>query len=224
MNAAVLYTGGKDSTYALHLAFLQGLEIRVLASIVPMYEYSMLYHKPRYDLLKLQAESMGFPIEFLILESPDREEEVLYNLLGFLREKYGVEVVVTGSVLSDYQRMRFSMVAEEVGLDVFNPLWRFDQEKYIIELVEHGIEFIIVSINTYGLPPSFMGRVITLEDVYEIIELARKYGFNPSFEGGEAETLVVNAPLFHKKIVVDGEVVEKGLNEYVYLIKNARLS
>ncbi len=224
MKAAVLFTGGKDSTYALHLAYLQGYDIAVLASIVPLYEYSMLYHRPYPEILKLQAESMGFPIEFSYLHEKDLEENMLKNLIKKVKEEYSVEVLVTGAVLSDYQRMRFSMIAEEYNIDVVNPLWRIDQEKYLLELVENGIEFILLSINTYGLTPEFLGRIVRYDDAVKIIELAKRYGFNPSFEGGEAETLVVYAPLYSKRLRVEGEIVKRGPYEYVYIVKNAELS
>ena len=184
----------------------------------------MLYHRPRQEILELQAKSMGFPLETILVDSPAKEEEALKELLIRVRDSYGVETIVTGAVLSDFQRLRFVSIIEEIGLNLYSPLWRFDQERYLIELIEHGIEFIIVSINTYGLPVKYLGRVLTMRDAYEIIELARKYGFNPSFEGGEAETLVVNAPLFSRRLVVEGEVVVRGLNEYVFSIKNASLS
>lgn len=223
LKAIVLFSGGKDSTYALHLAYLQGYDIALLGSIMPTYEYSMLYHKPDPEVLKLQAESMGFPIKIIYCHSQELELDALRHLLKYAVEHYGVNTVVSGALLSDYQRFRYMYVAWELGLDVFNPLWGFDQEKYLLELVRNGFEFMIISINVYGLPPINMGKVIGYSDALEIIGLSRKYGFNPSFEGGEAETIVLNAPLFRRRIRVDGEVVVKGLYEYVYVIKNAVL-
>ncbi len=224
MKATVLFTGGKDSTYALHLAYLQGYEIKVLSSIIPRYEYSMLYHRPYTSLLEMQSKSLGLPLVVKTVEEKDMELEILYELLKEVRDKWGVEVVVSGALYSDYQRMRYTMVIDELGLELYSPLWRIDQEKYMLELIENGIEFILLSINTYGLSPRFLGKILSYDDVLEIIESARKYGFNPAFEGGEAETLVVYGPLFRKKLVVDGIAVRKGLYEHVFVIKNTVLS
>lgn len=220
MKATILFTGGKDSTYALHLAYLQGFDIVVLSTIYPLYEYSMLYHKPIFDLLRLQAKSLGLPLESIAVYSPEHELSALYKLLKRVKENYGVEVVVSGAVLSDYQRMRYSMICDELGLKTYTPLWRIDQSKYMFELVEHGIEFILISINTYGLPMKLLGKIITEKDVYEIINRSRKYGFNPAFEGGEAETLVVNSPLFRKKIRVAGRKIIKSPYEGFFIIEN----
>ncbi|RLG81305.1 MAG: diphthine--ammonia ligase [Thermoprotei archaeon] len=225
MKAAVLFTGGKDSTYALHLSFLQGYDVVALASIIPRYEDSTLYHKPFLEVLKLQAESIGLPLE--IEEATTGEEggeiRALYRLLARVRDRYGVKVVVSGAVLSDYQRLRFTMVAENLGLISYTPIWRIPQDKYLLEIVDAGLEFMLVSISAYGLPPTFLGKIINKDDALEIIRLAKKYGFNPAFEGGEAETLVIYAPLFRRRVVIEGYADKRGTHNYVYVVKNAYL-
>jgi diphthine-ammonia ligase len=219
LRAAVLFTGGKDSTYALHTAFLQGFDVVVLASIYPLYEHSMLYHKPVIEVTRLQAYSIGLPLESIGVYRDEMELQVLYHLLKRIKEKYSVEAVFSGAVLSDYQRMRYSMVAEKLGLKTYTPLWRIDQEKYMRELVTNSFKFTIISINTMGLPMKFLGKIITKEDVEEIIFRSKKYGFNPAFEGGEAETLVIDAPLFKHKICVEGKKIIISDYEGYYLIE-----
>jgi len=223
LKTAVLFSGGKDSTYALHLAVLQGYDIAVLLTVIPVYDYSMLYHKPRPEIVRMQADAMGFPCLMEYAREGEDELDALRKLLVRARSEYDVEVLVTGAVASDYQRMLFSMVAGDLGLNTYNPLWGINQEEYLRELVELGFEFMIISITTHGLPPKYLGRALTLEDVIEISNLARKYGFNPAFEGGEAETLVLDAPLFRERLIVEGYVVERGFHDYVYVIEKASL-
>jgi len=219
VKTAVLYTGGKDSTFALHLAYLQGFEISVLASIIPRYEYSYLYHKPVLDALLKQAYCMGFPIEYIYIDDPGDETSALSELLSRVKDKYGVETIVSGAISSDFQRTVFTMVARRVGLKTYNPLWGYNPRRYLIDLLKYGFEFIIVSISTYGLKPWLLGKVIDLNDVNYILKSAEKYGFNPSFEGGEAETLVLHAPLFKCRLNVEGEIVDKGVDNYEYVVK-----
>lgn len=184
----------------------------------------MLYHKPVENVLKLQSRSMNIPVEIQYVYDQSEELIVLRNLLKRIADRYDVKTVFTGSVISDFQRMLFTMIAHETGLNIVNPLWRIDEKKYLFELVDYGFEFIIVSINTYGLPPSFLGRVINQKDLADIVNRAEKYGFNPSLDGGEAETLVVYAPLFNKRIVVNGYVYSKNPYEHYFVIQNAYLS
>jgi len=221
----VLFSGGKDSVYALHLAYLQGYDIVVLLTIIPEYDYSMLYHRPVQELITLQAKALDIPLEIQHVYVNEREAEVyaLRELLARARDRYGVDTIVTGAIASDYQRLTFDMIASEVGLKTYSPLWGIDQEEYVNELLTNGIEFILLSATTYGLPPKFVGRVLSRVDMREIIALSKKYGFNPAFEGGEAETLVVNAPLFKKRLVVSGRVVRRGPYEYFYVVEKAVL-
>ncbi len=207
MRVAALYSGGKDSTYALHWGFLQGHDIVCLVSIRPR-EYSMLLHYPCIEATLYQAKAMGFDI--LYASSGDNEEHALYNLLKRAMEEYGVRGVIAGVLLSDYQRMRIACITEKLGLALYTPLWRIDQEKYMYEVIGNGIKFIITSISSYGLSPKYIGRIITPKLLHEMIGVARRYGLNPAFEGGEAETLVVDAPLFRYKLRIRGKLVVKG--------------
>ena len=216
LKAAALLSGGKDSNYALHWAALHGLEVCCAITLKPP-EDSELLQFPSVELAGLQAKAMG--IRWLHAEG---DEELLKDLM--LRAKdMGAKYLVTGALLSDYQRQRLGAWSEEAGLVPVNPLWRIDQAKYMRALVRQGFEFILTRVAAYGLGPEWLGRVITEEDVEEIIRLAERYGFNPAFEGGEAETLVVKAPLYKKRLKVKGEKVYRGHGDWVYVIKEAAL-
>ncbi len=200
MRVAALYSGGKDSNAALYLATLKGMRVACLITIRARREDSMMFHVPAIEMTRLQSEALGIPQIFF--ESRGDEIEDLRMALRMAVDEYDVEGVVTGALLSDYQRMRINMVCEDLGLKTFCPLWRKRQDEYMIELIEMGFKFIITSISTYGLPPSLLGKVLTMEDVIEINRRARIYGFNPAFEGGEAETLVLDMPLFRRRIEI----------------------
>ena len=207
---AALYSGGKDSTYALHWAFLKGFNVVCLITVEPRREDSWMFHYPQISLTRLQAKALGLPHVY-IPSSGERDKELsdLKRALEIAVEEFGVEGLVIGALLSDYQRMNINLIAEELGLRVYSPLWRKDQSRYMRELIEFGFKIVITSINVYGLPPKFLGKVLTLEDVDEICRLASIYGFNPAFEGGEAETLVIDAPLYRKRIVIRSSSVVK---------------
>lgn len=217
--ATVLFTGGKDSVYALHRAVWDGLEVRVLASIVPHYKYSMLYHQPNYTLLLAQAQALSTPLETIGLADPQREELALKSLLQRVKRYYNIKVVVTGGIRSAFQRNAFKRVAEALGLDLYAPTWGVKDEEYMEDLLRNNINFMIVSITSMGIPHNILGRTITGDDINRLARLSKKYGFNLSFEGGEAETAVVDAPLFKYKLDVRGEVVEVSEFEAYFEIK-----
>jgi ABC transporter with metal-binding/Fe-S-binding domain ATP-binding protein len=211
-----MLSGGKDSNFALHWALSHGLEVCCAVTLKPP-EDSMLLQFPSVELAKLQAEAMGIPSVYA-----EGEEELLADLLKRAREM-GATHVVSGALLSDYQRQRMGLMARELGLVPVNPLWRIDQEEYMRMLVRNGFEVMIIRVAAYGLGPELLGKVLDEDLVEEIIRRARKYGFNPAFEGGEAETLVLKAPAYRKRLRVKGRPVNRGGGDWVYVIEEAEL-
>ena len=221
MRACSMFSGGKDSTYALHWAALHGFDVCCLLSLRPRRRWdSMLFHYPGIELTELQAKALRIPL--IAWTTEEDEERDLAEVFREARNR-GCEAVVAGALLSDYQRLRFASAAEEAGLRIFTPLWRIDQEEYMRSLVREGFKVMIVSVQAYGLPSWLVGRVLDEDTVERIIELSRRYGFNPAFEGGEAETLVLDAPLFREELSVEGVIERLGPDHYFYKITGARL-
>jgi uncharacterized protein (TIGR00290 family) len=177
----------------------------------------MLLQFPSVELAGLQAKAMGLKWLYAV-----GSEDLLEKLLVKAKEM-GATHVVSGALLSDYQRQRMGYVAKKLGLVPVNPLWRIDQEEYMRMLIKHGFEFILIRVAAEGLGPEFLGKVVDEGMMDRILRLARKYGFNPAFEGCEAETLVLKGPLYKKRLVVRGEARKRGPGDWVYVIKEARL-
>ncbi len=207
--------------YALHWAVFHGFRICCAIAIEPEARWeSMLFHYPHVRMVELQARALR--IALIKLLAAGNEETALLGAFERARS-LGCDAVITGALLSDYQRLRFASLAEEAGLRIFNPLWRIDQEEYMRSIVREGFKVMVVSVQAYGLPPWVVGKVLDEELVETIIRLSRRYGFNPAFEGGEAETLVLDAPLFREELRVEGQVVRLGPDHYFYEIRSARL-
>lgn len=218
MKVCSLYSGGKDSTYSLHWAVFKGFEIECLITLLPKRDYSWMFQVPNVEFTKYQAEVMGFKL-LQIPSSGEKDKELEDLKTAFIKAKeMGAEGIITGALLSDYQRLNINIIAEEVGLKTYSPLWRKNQEEYMRELVKEGFKFIITSATAYGFPFHLLGKIIDEEDVEEIIDRARKYGFNPAFEGGEAETFVVYAPLFRRELKVEGYLKKLSEFEWRYII------
>lgn len=183
-----------------------------------------MFHRPCIELTRLQSKALGIPIIYRYT-SGVREAEIkdLRKAVGEAIDRYGIEGVVAGALLSDYQRMRIALISEELGVKTYVPIWRRSQENYMRELVRTGFKVLVTSITCYGLPTTLVGKVLDEDIVEYIIEKAREYGFNPAFEGGEAETLVIDAPLFRYRLRVDGEVVRVGPYEAYLKVRGAWL-
>ncbi len=201
MRLAALVSGGKDSMFAVYHALKWKNEIACLITIEPESAESMLYHHPNTAHVQLQAESMHVPL--IRAASTDSDEESpLRESLRKAINAYDIEGILHGGIFSDYQEGAFSWVAKDMDLDVMAPLWGTDEIDYMRSLVSTGFRAIITSVSAGGLDETWLGREITLGTVKELRRLAKGFGLNPSFEGGEAETFVLDCPLFEWPIAI----------------------
>ncbi|MFP3228256.1 MAG: diphthine--ammonia ligase [Caldisphaera sp.] len=224
--ACSLLSGGKDSTYALHKAVELGYEISCIVSIKPFRKDSYMFHFPMVELTSLQTESMGLKKVHHILNitgEKEKEVEELYYELSRIRKDNDFNTLVIGGIASQYQLNRFKRLAEKLNIDLFDPQWGVNPEKYMYDLIDYNIRFIITQITTYGIPMDLLGVEVDKEIIKKIIGLSRKYGFHAAFEGGEAETFVIKAPLFNKGICIESYRKKIGDFEYFLLPKSAYL-
>ncbi|GAB6946411.1 diphthine--ammonia ligase [Vulcanisaeta sp. JCM 16161] len=184
-----------------------------------------MFHYPNIEWTRYQAEALGIPqVVYETSGVKDLELEDLRRAFNDVKREFHVNGIVTGALLSDYQRMMINITAHEVGLRVYSPLWRKNQVIYLRDLYRHGFRFVLTSISTLGINPRLLGKVLTPDDIEELISAALKYGFNPALEGGEGETFVVDAPLFRNRIVIDdGEVRRLDQYSWIYVIKSMHL-
>ena len=202
MKLGILFSGGKDSVYALHKV-TQGHEVSCLLAIDSENPHSYMFHTPNIKLTQLQAESLDIPL--LIKKTQGVKEvelEDLKELIKFAVKKYQIKGIVTGALASVYQATRIQKICAELGLWCFNPLWQMDQVELLYELLENKFEVLIVGVFGYPLDETYLGKTLDSEMVKRLIKLQNKYKINPAGEGGELETFVTKTPLFKKTIVV----------------------
>jgi len=197
MRVAALVTGGKDSTLALYRALKKGYEVKNLVAMLPQREDSWMFHFPNIHLVDLFAEAVGIPLVKAETSGiKERELEDLKILLSTL----DVDGVVNGAISSQYQKKRIDKICRELNLKSIAPLWHEDPVKLLKEMINLGFQVLIVGVYAYGFDVSWLGRKIDLEALNDLIELNKKYGISPVGDGGEYETLVLDAPIFKKKI------------------------
>lgn len=223
MNVAVLFSGGKDSTMAFYEAVEEGHQVKYFVSLISDNPASYMFHVANIHLTELSAEAMGIPLLKKVTKGIKEEElEDLVLVLKDLKDK-GVEGIYSGALHSVYQKSRIDNICKELGLKSVAPLWHRDPEEYMREIINLGFEVIITSVSAEGLDESWLGKKIDLSVLDEIIDLNKKYGVHMAFEGGEAETLVLDGPVFSKRIkIVDSEVIWERDSGY-FLIKEALL-
>jgi ABC transporter with metal-binding/Fe-S-binding domain ATP-binding protein len=204
LKIAALYSGGKDSTFAIYKVRSEGHVVSCIVTIFPRSEESHLLHHPNIALTRLQAKLLGIPqiITSVGSDKTDMELYELKNTLKTAKEQFGIEGVVHGGIKSVFQKKHFEAVCSSLRLKILEPLWNVNEKNYLRELIKSGFCFIITSVTSEGLDDSWLGREITADDVEKLIEISSKFGSNASFEGGEAETFVIACPLFSGNIKI----------------------
>ncbi|KAK3092249.1 hypothetical protein FSP39_000323 [Pinctada imbricata] len=176
---------------------------------------SFMYQTVGHHAIDLYAEAIGLPLYRRTIQggsiatdkdytvTTDDEVEDLYQLLLEVKEEHGIEAVSVGAVLSDYQRVRVENVCQRLGLTSLGYLWRRNQAELLNEMIQCGVEAILIKVASLGLSPKkHLGK--SLEEMQgELMYMHDKYELNVCGEGGEYETFTLDCPLFNKKIVLD---------------------
>ena len=223
MDVAVLFSGGKDSTMAVYSALESGHDVRYLLAMKSANDESYMFHVPNIHLTDLLAEAMDIPI--ISVETDGIKEEELKDLKrGFENLKAsGVEAIYTGALYSTYQKSRIERLASEVGLKAVSPYWHVDELEYMNLIISLGFEVIISGVSAYGLDEKWLGRRIDEKAIDDLIKLNEKVGLNLAFEGGEAETLVLDGPIFKKRVKILKDKRQWHVDSGLYIIEDAVL-
>jgi diphthine-ammonia ligase len=221
MKAAVLFSGGKDSTYGAYIARKTGYELTCLISIFSKNKESYMFHTPSIEQVKSQAEAMNIPI--IIEKTKGEKEEELKDLekaIEKAKKKYKFSALITGALHSEYQASRIKIICDKLNLKCFNPLWHKDEISYLHELIDADFKIIITGVFAFPLDQSWLGRTIDKDFINEVSKLKDKYKIHAAGEGGEFETFVLNCPLFkHELKVKSYEDIKEGENSFRREIK-----
>ena len=215
--AAVLFSGGKDSCLALHMA-KKKYEISYLLNIFPENFDSFMFHKPNLPLLEKQAEMLN--MDLIVMKSKGIEEKEVNDLKKLIISvKDKINAIVVGGIASSYQGIRIKKICDDLGLEFYAPLWDYSSEKVWKTLFSEKFKVILTKIACEGIPAKFLGEIIDKKKFEELKELAKKYKFRIDFEGGEAESAVLKMPEFKKDIHIKYNIKSEGKYRHFLEIK-----
>ncbi len=214
MKAAALFSGGKDSTYAIYKALTQGYEVEYL--IHNHFDFPRPSpHTVNIHLVEMIADSIGIRLVKRRLDKGKEKEQLSALIKGL-----SVNVLVAGDLYIEGHLKWLLEVCRDAGVRLYEPLWLNDSkrsEQVLIEELRYGFKPFICGVDTRRLEARFLGRKMDFELAQEIVGLARQRGFDPCGENGEYHTLVLDGPMFKKPITVTGyKVIESG--SYAYLV------
>jgi len=220
MRVAALVSGGKDSALALYRALKEGYEVKFLVTMLPQREDSWMFHFPNIHLTDLFAKAIEIPlVRAETVGIKETELEDLKNLLATL----DVQGVVSGAISSRYQKEQIDKICRELNLKSIAPLWQEDSIQLLKEIINLNFEVVIVGAYAYGFDQSWLGRKIDSTTLNDLVELNEKYQISLVGEGGEYETLVLDAPFFKKRIrLLKTERIWENHSGYL-LVREAKL-
>jgi len=178
----------------------------------------------------IQSKTLEIPQIISTLDSEELKEEmnVLEILLKKAKQDFQIEGLVHGGISSEFQKKCFEKICEKIDLEIIAPLWKINAKEYMNDLIDSKFKFILTSVSSGGLDETWLGKIISADDISQLDKLSNKYGFNLNFEGGEAETFVIDCPLYSypikikkSKIVWDGYIGRFEIED-AYLDSNAR--
>jgi len=223
MKLGVLFSGGKDSTLALHMA-KEKEQVVCLITLLSRNPESYMFHTPNINMTKLQAQALDLPL----VEEPTegkKEDELkdLENAIYKAITEFRIDGIVTGAVESVYQASRIQRICHSLGIWCFNPLWKKNQKALLEDLLKRRFDVLVSGIFAYPLDEKWLGKQLDTEMIQKLMSLQQQYGISPSGEGGEIETTVLDAPLFKKRVEIEDFETEARGNSGVFKIKKARL-
>jgi uncharacterized protein (TIGR00290 family) len=202
------WSSGKDSAWALYtLQNDPNFEVVGLYTTVNKKFDRVAMHAVRVELLKLQAESLGLPIEIIELPFPcsnEAYESIMRNFLETV-QKRDVEAMAFGDLyLEDIRKYREDKLKDS-GYDIVSPIWGCDTKELSEKMITAGVKTVVTCVDPSQLDVSFCGRMYNktfLEDLPEQVD--------PCGENGEFHSFVFDGPMFKWPVpVVVGEAIER---------------
>lgn len=248
MKVVALLSGGKDSLFNLYLASKEGHETVAIANLKPPNNLngdeldSYMYQTVGHQAIQLIAEALGKPLfqaditgstnnkDLNYKEQPNDEEdevEQLYCLLRDMKQKHNIQfdAISVGAIASSYQKSRCENICKRLDLKMLAYLWNQDQDSLLQDMIENNFEAILIKVACMGLNKEHV--CLTIEKMQNSLrKLHQEYGTNICGEGGEYETLVLDCPLYKKRLVLDSYDIVCHSNDLfapVYYIKPTKM-
>ncbi len=205
MKAVGLFSGGKDSLYAVHLVEKQGVTVDHLLTLLPNLPWPSP-HAENIEALKILAESMGKQLTIVDFQKEGAFIDALKSL--------EVDALVAGDINVEAHLAGLKDVCSKTGLELLEPIYGRDTSELFHEIFGLGFKALITGVNLKDLGEEWLGFTISKETSSEF--LSKIGSADPLGENGEFHTLVLECPLYSKPFRVKS-VERKAARGMAYL-------
>jgi uncharacterized protein (TIGR00290 family) len=210
--AAVLWTGGKDCALSFFMAEQKGYEIECLITFVPA---SRNFKAHSLKVMEHQAVAMNLPIRMVEIAEP--YDESYKAAIVRLQNEHSINTLITGDIAEvDELPNWIRQCCKNTTVQVWTPLWESRRKDLTDQLLRNGFKVILSCVKEPWLNESWLGRELTETSVAELQEIGVRNGLDLCGENGEYHTMVLDAPMFKSRIVLD-ETSHERLDEMIWL-------
>lgn len=203
------WSGGKDCCLALNRALAEGLDVAYLANTVTADGQRSCSHGMVAAVIKTQAQALGIPIVQQPTTGDNYRDEFVKMLQTFKGE--GLTGGVFGDIDFNPHREWIEGVCAETGMAPHLPLWGEDQHQLMEEFIAAGFIAVVVAVKS-----EFFGKEVLGTKIDRRFLASLGKNITPCGEAGEYHTLVIDGPIFKKKLVItESEKVTRGDHHFL---------
>lgn len=194
MTTAVLWSGGKDCTYALHKARQQGVQVKY--AVIGFFNDMLI--PPTQQVILSQCESLDLIPIIIKCDLITFHTAIKQNLPS------DINGLIYGETQSNYDIMWFKMFCKINNLTAHLPAHLISHEKSITEFFKLGYKAIITRMSTLDM--HYAGKPYDLP-----LYLRNKDSFKEPFGSAcSLQTFVYDGPLFQYPLNVELELKYQG--------------
>ncbi len=202
MKVIASWSGGKDSCFACYKALAEGAEVSYLVNFISREFRRVSFHGTKAHLISRQAQAIGIPlVQYTVLPDMSLYEQIFKKSVSALKHN-DIEGMVFGDIYLQEHKDWIERVCGELGITPLLPLWGMASERVLSDFIEAGFEAVIVSAKSDIFDKKWLGQRIDHTSLLDLKKLAEEKGLDVCGEQGEYHTLVVNGPLFRKRLQV----------------------
>ena len=188
------WSGGKDSCFACYSAICRGYDISYLVNFISKEYKRVSFHGTEDKLIQLQAEALGLPLLQKETTGNGYEQEFKEAVQSLIPK--GIKGMIFGDIYLQEHKDWVERVCGELGIEAVEPLWEEEPERILLDFIDAGFEAIIVSAKADLFGKEWIGQKVD-KDFFKYV---KENSIDICGENGEYHTLVVDGPMFKKKI------------------------
>jgi len=202
MKVIASWSGGKDSCFACYKALAEGHKVSYLVNFISREFRRVSFHGTRAHLISRQAQAIGIPLtQYTVPPDMSLYEQTFKKAVSVLKRN-GIEGMVFGDIYLQEHKDWIERVCGELGITPLLPLWGMASERVLSDFIEAGFEAVIVSAKSDIFDENWLGQRIDHSSLFGLKKLEEEKGLDVCGEQGEYHTLVMDGPLFRKRVQV----------------------